>query len=57
MNRSIKLAAGVAALLAATFVVIKAANAETHRQGAPTAVASTQAPEADTSPALPTEQD
>ena len=57
MNKSMKLAAVVATLLAATFVVIKAAHAEARQPAAATPVASAQAPEADTSPALPLEQD
>ncbi len=56
MNKSMKLVAAAVALLAATFVVIKAADAQTRRQSE-AAVASAPEPETDSSTALPLEQD
>ncbi len=55
MNKPMKLFASVVALLVATFVVIKAADAEARGPDAAT-VASAQASE-ESAPALPLEQD
>ena len=57
MNRSLKLAAAVAALLAATFGAIEVASADRERPAAPVAEASASAPAEAPSSGLPLEQD
>ncbi len=57
MTRSLKRAAGIAALLAATFGVIEVASAHRASPPAPAAVSSDPAPDEGRSSALPLEQD
>jgi hypothetical protein len=57
MTRSLKLAAGIVALLVATFGVIEVAGARQARPAAPVPVVSTPASEEAPSSGLPLEQD
>lgn len=57
MTRSLKLAAGIVALLVATFGVIEVAGAHRARPAAPVPVGSAPAPEEAPSSGLPLEQD